>query len=150
MTWSCLAKQGTLLLLALAPQVSTRKHVRAVVGCCAPTLRAGWMAGKSEPPRWLAAGTSLRGLVGRLSMHPEAVDACVLRVAPVGQDPELHDLVCGHIRSLGRKRGGSVSLSPLTPHQQRRGGVGESYSSSQVSSSLGLKTKTPPTKKQNF
>lgn len=33
-------------------------------------------------------------------MHPEAVDTGVLRVAPVGQDPKLHNLVCGHLRGL--------------------------------------------------
>lgn len=36
-------------------------------------------------------------------MHPEAVDARVLGVAPVGQDPELHNLVGGHLRGLGRE-----------------------------------------------
>lgn len=33
-------------------------------------------------------------------MHPEAVDARVLRVAPVGQDPKFHDLICGHLGGL--------------------------------------------------
>lgn len=49
-------------------------------------------------------------------MHPEAVDARVLRVAPVGQDPKLHDLICGHLRGLSGKEGfivtGSLDMSP--------------------------------------
>lgn len=51
-------------------------------------------------------------------MHPEAVDACVLRVAPVGQDPKLHDLICGHLRGLSGEEGFNVT-GPLTCHQQK-------------------------------
>lgn len=51
-------------------------------------------------------------------MHPEAVDARVLRVAPVGQDPKLHDLICGHLRGLSGEEGFNVT-GPLTCHQQK-------------------------------
>ena len=43
------------------------------------------------------------GLVGGLPVHPEAVDAGVLGVAPVSQDAQLHHLVRGHFRILQRK-----------------------------------------------
>lgn len=39
-------------------------------------------------------------------MHPEAVDAGVLRVAPVSQDSQLHHLVCGHFGVLGGEERG--------------------------------------------
>lgn len=49
-------------------------------------------------------------------MHPEAVDARVFRVAPVGQDPKLHDLICGHLGGLSGEEGfnvtGSLDMSP--------------------------------------
>ena len=44
-------------------------------------------------------------------MHPEAVDAGVLGVAPVSQDPQLHHLVRGHFRALRREGRGE---SPQT------------------------------------
>lgn len=54
--WLC-RESYTCCLFVLAPEVSTIKHVRAVVGCCTPTLRAGVDAGKGGLPRRLAAGT---------------------------------------------------------------------------------------------
>lgn len=60
----------------------------------------GEMLGTASFPRGLQQAQDLKRLVGRLSMHPEAVDTCVLRVAPVGQDPKFHNLVCGHLRGL--------------------------------------------------
>ena len=43
-------------------------------------------------------------LVGGLPMHPEAVDAGVLGVAPVSQDAQLHHLIRGHFRILQREK----------------------------------------------
>lgn len=63
-------------------------------------------------------------------MHPEAVDARVLRVAPVGQDPKLHDLICGHLRGLSGEEGFNVT-EPLTYHQQK--GLGGQMSPSEGS-----------------
>lgn len=45
-----------------------------------------------------------KGLVGGLPVHPEAVDAGVLGVAPVSQDAQLHHLVRGHFRILQREK----------------------------------------------
>lgn len=70
----------------------------------------GEMLGTASFPRGLQQAQDLKRLVGRLSMHPEAVDTCVLRVAPVGQDPKFHNLVCGHLRGLGRKKGFSITV----------------------------------------
>lgn len=42
-------------------------------------------------------------LVGGFTMHPEAVDAGILGVAPVGQNPQLHHLVAGHLGVLVEK-----------------------------------------------
>lgn len=47
--------------------------------------------------------------MGRFPVHPEAVDAGVLGVAPVSQDPQLHHLVRGHFGVLGRERMGKSS-----------------------------------------
>lgn len=58
-----------------------------------------------------------RGLVGRLPVHPEAIDAGVLGVAPVSQDPQLHHLVRGHGRVLGRERRRQACRSPQTWQQ---------------------------------
>lgn len=58
-----------------------------------------------------------RGLVGRLPVHPEAIDAGVLGVAPVSQDPQLHHLVRGHGRVLGRERRRQACRSPQTWRQ---------------------------------
>lgn len=55
-----------------------------------------------------------RGLAGRLPVHPEAIDAGVLGVAPVSQDPQLHHLVHGHCRVLGRERRHQACQSPQT------------------------------------
>lgn len=42
--------------------------------------------------------------MGGFPVHPEAVDARVLGVAPVSQDPKFHHLVCGHFSVLGTER----------------------------------------------
>lgn len=62
-----------------------------------------------------------RGLVGRLPVHPEAIDTGVLGVAPVSQDPQLHHLVRGHCRVLGREGGHQACQSPQT--RQQTGGA---------------------------
>lgn len=89
----CLAKPCTCFLVSpgpglffLAPEVRALiKLVGLVAGCCTPIPGVGVRAGKGRPPRRLAAGTrSFKGLVGRLPVHPEAVDAGVLGMAPVG------------------------------------------------------------------
>lgn len=58
------------------------------------------MLGGVSPPDGQQQAQDLKRLVGRLPMHPEAVDACVLRMAPVSQDPKLHHLVCSHLQGL--------------------------------------------------
>lgn len=59
-----------MLPLLLLLEVSANKHVRAVVGCCAPTLRAGVDAGNGEPPTWLATGTRSQRASGQALRAP--------------------------------------------------------------------------------
>lgn len=49
--------------------IGTTKHVRAVVGAV-HLLSAGVAAGKSEPPRWLAAGTRSQRASGQALHAP--------------------------------------------------------------------------------
>lgn len=90
-------------------------------GAAQPPPEQGARAERSWPPR----GRRQRhreGLVGGFPMHPEAVDAGVLGVAPVSQDPQLHHLVRGHFRALGREgRGGSAQTrgETATPRARR-------------------------------
>lgn len=81
----CGATGSSLMLLEVR---ALSKRVGEAARCCSPT------------PRWLAAGHQKAGLVGRLPVHSEAVDAGIFWVAPVSQDPQLHHLVCGHHRGL--------------------------------------------------
>ena len=71
------------------------KHVRGVGG-----------AAHLTPERGRGRQQHREGLVGGLPMHPEAVDAGVLGVAPVSQDAQLYHLVRGHFRILQREKGG--------------------------------------------
>lgn len=110
-SFSCPLGQGFLLL-----EVSALiKHVGEVAGVLLTHSQRRGHAGL--PAGWQQHG---EGLVGRLPMHPEAVDAGVLRVAPVSQDPQLHHLVCGHFRVLGGE--GREECQSLRPHWQQAGG----------------------------
>lgn len=52
-------------------EVSANKHVRAGVGCCAPTtLRAREDAGNGELPTWLATGTRSQKTSGQALHAP--------------------------------------------------------------------------------
>lgn len=74
-------------------------EVRALQACAG--RRGG--AGHLTPERGRGRQQHRAGLVGGLPVHPEAVDAGVLGVAPVSQDAQLHHLVRGHFRILQRK-----------------------------------------------
>lgn len=94
------------------------KHVGEVAGVLLPTPgEGGARCGAGRPAGWQQ---HREGLLGRLPMHPEAVDAGVLRVAPVGQDPQLHHLVRG-LRVLGREDVKSVRVlqASLTAQEGR-------------------------------
>lgn len=56
--------------LFLILEVSTKKHVQAAVGCCAPIFRAGVDAGNDELPTWLAAGTRSQETSGQALRAP--------------------------------------------------------------------------------
>lgn len=100
------------------PEVSA---LQACGGAAQPPPEQEARAESSWPPRWRRQ-RHREGLVGGFPMHPEAVDAGVLGVAPVSQDPQLHHLVRGHFRALGREgRGGSPQTGgeTATPRARR-------------------------------
>lgn len=83
------------------------KHVRGVGG-----------AAHLTPERGRGRQQHREGLVGGLPMHPEAVDAGVLGVAPVSQDAQLYHLVRGHFRILqreGRAKNSQIGEETATP-----------------------------------
>lgn len=72
----------------------------------------GEAAAETNPSlRWL--GRLHPGSVCLLPVHTEAVDAGVLRVAPIAQHPQLHQLVRAHAVTLGRQQ--RENLSPSQP-----------------------------------
>jgi hypothetical protein len=56
-------------------------------GAMHPLLEQEWLLGGVSLPEGWQQARDVEELVGRLPVHSEAVDAGVLGVAPVGQDP---------------------------------------------------------------
>lgn len=94
------------------PEVSA---LQACGGAAQPPPEQEARAESSWPPRWRRQ-RHREGLVGGFPMHPEAVDAGVLGVAPVSQDPQLHHLV--YVAILG-PWGEKAGVGVLRPEGRR-------------------------------